>query len=224
MFPELVALISPSTAEQTAWLSDWGPLFVITSLAIYEARLLLVYSSSVFLSFLLFHLSPVSIYLSENNTVAWKFYHAISSSASSVPLSVSSLIRVAYRESARTIEAAQPPNIIGLLSVVIYFQLAYLVGNNRKLGWRKIQRSHFHFCFLCIYAWVFTCASARPRISGPACLCVCLHVSRWAFLQLCECLRLSICSDPERLDILTPGSRRTVRPKWKLSKNRDAVT
>lgn len=183
MFPGLVALISPSTAEQTAWLSDWGPLFVITSLAIYEARLLLVYSSSVFLSFLLFHLSPVSIYLSENNTVAWKFYHAISSSASSVPLSVSSLIRVAYRESARTIEAAQPPNIIGLLSVVIYFQLAYLVGNNRKLGWRKIQRSHFHFCF-----YVYMHEYSRVHLHGHA------FLDRRVFVCVCTCLGEHFCS------------------------------
>lgn len=107
---------------------------MITSLAIYEARLLLVYCSSVFLSFF-FSISLLCLFISAR-TILWPGNFIMlfpPQLAPSLSLFLS-LSLVAYRESTRTIEAAQPQNIIGLLSVVIYFQLAYLVGNNRKLG------------------------------------------------------------------------------------------
>lgn len=51
--------------------------------------------------------------------MAWKFYPAIFSR--SVLLSFSLSLLFAHQESMRIIEAAWPQNIIGLLSVAIYF-------------------------------------------------------------------------------------------------------
>lgn len=105
---------------------------MINSPAIYEARLLLVYCSSLFV---LLHLSLVYIYLSENNTMAWKFYQAIFSPHLALSFYFSVSLLFAYQESMITKDAALPQNFIGPLSVAIFFlPLAYLVGDNRKEG------------------------------------------------------------------------------------------
>lgn len=146
IFPELVSpLFCLSTAEWTAWLSDWGLCYWLTG---WQFMKLDYCWSTAHLpcSLFSFSISLVYIYLSENNTMAWKFYLATFSPqlalSSCLSLSLNSVCLSRVDENNRGSTATKYYRTI--VCCYFFLRLAYLVGKTPKIP--------LPFVFLWMYA------------------------------------------------------------------------